>query len=67
MRALARSVDAALAAISAGRCPDCAAAQRLAGRVRRLALALFPDKAATYDLIYAPRLARAIRRRFPLH
>ncbi|RJX34583.1 MAG: hypothetical protein C4525_06855 [Desulfarculus sp.] len=67
MRALARVVDGALAAIQEGRCPDRAAAQSLAARVRRLALALFPDKEEAFALIYQPRLERAIRQRFPLH
>lgn len=33
----------------------------LAGATRRVALQLFPDKAATYDLIYAPKFDRLLR------
>jgi hypothetical protein len=42
-------------------------AMALARRVRRLAESLFPEKMETFDLIYRPRLERAIRERFPPH
>lgn len=33
---------------------------------RRFALALFPDKEATYDLIYAPRFRRILAEKYNL-
>ena len=39
-------------------------AKGLAARCKSVALAMFPDKELVFDLIYAPRLERAIRERF---
>lgn len=39
-------------------------ATELVGRCRSMALAMFPDKEFTYDLIYKPRLQRAVAERF---
>jgi hypothetical protein len=36
-------------------------AEELVAAARRRALALFPDKEATYELILAPRFARLVR------
>ena len=36
-------------------------ASELAAAARRVALQLFPDKADTYDLIYAPKFDRLMR------
>jgi hypothetical protein len=40
-------------------------AKGLAARCKSVALAMFPGKESVFDLIYAPRLAREIRERFP--
>jgi hypothetical protein len=66
-RLLAKAVDGALAAIVQSRVMDRPQAMALARRVRRLAESLFPEKMETFDLIYRPRLERAIRERFPPH
>ncbi len=60
-------MDGAIAVITGGRCPDLEDGRRLAQRVRRLALALFPGQEDTFDLIYRPRLERALRERFDWH
>lgn len=39
-------------------------ALEILGQVRELAARLFPDKAKTFELIYAPRFERMIRERF---
>ena len=67
LRTLARVVDGAVSAIARGECLDQDAARLLARRVRQLALALFPGKEDTFDLIYRPRLERALKERFRLH
>ncbi len=41
-------------------------ASELAAGAKRAALAMFPDKELTFDLIYRPRLQRLIRERFRL-
>jgi hypothetical protein len=41
-----------------------AEAQGILEEARGMALRLFPDKGATFELIYAPRFDRAIRERF---
>ena len=41
-------------------------AAEMAANARRAALSLFPDKELAYDLIYRPRLQRAINERFRL-
>ena len=41
-------------------------AAELVAATRRYALGQFPDKAATYDLIYAPRFQRLMAERFRL-
>ncbi len=48
--------------------PDLAVgeAAELVAATRRYALTLFPDKAAAYDLIYAPRFQRLMTERFGL-
>ena len=66
-RLLAKAVDGALAAILGSGVMELEQAQALARRVRRLAERLFPDKMRAFDLIYQPRLERAIRERFPGH
>jgi hypothetical protein len=42
-----------------------AEAKGLAARCKSVALSMFPDKESVFDLIYAPRLERAICERFP--
>ena len=41
-------------------------AVRLVQAVRSQALALFPGKERTYDLIYAPRFARVLREKYQI-
>lgn len=41
-------------------------AAKLVADTRRAALALFPDKGETYDLIYQPRLQRLLREKYRL-
>ncbi len=53
-------VHMALDVISQGQLPYEEAIE-LAAAVRRVALQLFPDKGATYDLIYASKFDRLLR------
>ncbi|HEV8384753.1 MAG TPA: hypothetical protein VGQ11_07765 [Candidatus Acidoferrales bacterium] len=53
-------VHMALDIISQGQLPY-HEAMELAAATRRVALQLFPDKGATYDLIYAPKFNRLLR------
>ncbi len=63
VRLLRRAVDTAYAIIlQADITVD--EALDIVNATKRRALALFPDKEETYDLIYAPRLFRAIEERF---
>ena len=41
-------------------------ASEMVAETRRFALALFPDKEATYDLIYAPRFRRILTEKYNL-
>ena len=41
-------------------------ASELVANTKRAALAMFPDKEFTYDIIYKPRLQRLLRERFRL-
>ena len=41
-------------------------ASELAANAKRAALAMFPDKEFAYDILYRPRLQRAINERFHL-
>jgi hypothetical protein len=41
-------------------------ASELAAGARRAALAMFPDKEFTYDILYKPRLQRLMNERFRL-
>jgi|YelNatPaOPRAMG01_1025707.scaffolds.fasta_scaffold00016_22 hypothetical protein len=41
-----------------------AEAVQMVGQLRRTATAMFPDSGEAFDLIYKPRLERAIRHRF---
>ena len=53
-------VNLALEVISQGQLPY-EEALELVAATRRVALQLFPDKGATYDLIYASKLDRLLR------
>lgn len=59
-------VDVALAEIRSGRLSR-AQTETMVKNVRRQALILFPDKESTFDLIYRPRLQRAITETYRLH
>ena len=41
-------------------------ASELAANAKRAALAMFPDKEFTYDILYKPRLQRLLNERFRL-
>jgi hypothetical protein len=41
-------------------------ASELAANTKRAALAMFPDKEFTYDILYKPRLQRLLNERFRL-
>jgi hypothetical protein len=41
-------------------------ASELAAGAKRAAMAMFPDKELAYDLLYKPRIQRAMRERFRL-
>lgn len=41
-------------------------ASELVAATRRFALTLFPDKAATFDLIYRPRLQRLLAEKYKI-
>jgi hypothetical protein len=41
-------------------------ASELVAETRRFALRLFPDKATTYDLIYAPRFQRVLTEKYKM-
>ena len=41
-------------------------AAEMAANARRTALAMFPDKALAYDILYKPRLQRLMNERFRL-
>ncbi len=59
-------VDLALMEIRAGRLSR-AQAQDVVENLRSQALKLFPGKETAFDLIYRPRLQRAITETFKLH
>jgi hypothetical protein len=59
LRELRVTVDLAASVIGQGRLPR-AEADALVAATRRRVLALFPDKAATFDLVLAPRFARLL-------
>ncbi|MEW6262984.1 MAG: hypothetical protein AB1641_07885 [Thermodesulfobacteriota bacterium] len=66
IRELSRTVDLALLYLQAAPL-DREQAQELVRRVRAKAMRLFPDKAATFDLIYQPRFRRVLVKRFGLN
>ena len=59
LRELRVTVDLAASVIAQGRLPR-AEAEALVAATRQRALALFPDKAPTFDLVLAPRFARLL-------
>jgi hypothetical protein len=59
LRELRVTVDLAASVIAQGHLPR-AEAEALVAATRQRALALFPDKAATFDLVLAPRFARLL-------
>jgi len=66
LRYLRFLVDLALQEIRAGRLTR-TQAQDVVGNLRSQALKLFPGKETAFDLIYRPRLQRAITETFKLH
>jgi len=66
VRILRRLVDFSLAYIAQSRIPLDQAHAIVAG-VKRHALHLFPDKGATFDLIYLPRFRRLVQEKYGLH
>ena len=59
LRELRVTVDLTASVIAQGRLGR-AEAEALVAATRERALALFPDKAATFDLVLAPRFARLL-------
>jgi len=59
-------VDFTIAVIRQGRLP-LEEVYRLVDGLKRHALSLFPDKEKTFELIYRPRITRAIRESYRLH
>ena len=59
-------VDFTVSVILQGNLP-CHRAQRLVEGLKKHAIDLFPGKEDTFELIYRPRLNRAIRERYRLH
>jgi len=66
IRILRRLVDFSLAYIAQSRIPLDQAHAVVEG-VKRYALRLFPDKEATFDLIYLPRFRRLLQEKYRLH
>ena len=66
LRYLRFMVNLALMEIRSGRL-TLAQAGEIVQHVRRQALALFPGKETAFDIIYRPRLQRAITETFQLH
>lgn len=66
IRRLRRTVDFSLALIAQSDLSQLQA-QKLVQVVREKALALFPGKEETFDLIYAPRFRRLIVERYGLN
>lgn len=66
VRTLRRLVDFSLAYIAQSSIPLDQAHAIVAG-VKRYALRLFPDKEATFDLIYLPRFRRLLQEKYRLH
>ena len=66
VRILRRLVDFSLAYIAQASIPLDQAHAVVEG-VKRHALRLFPDKEATFDLIYLPRFRRLLQEKYRLH
>lgn len=66
VRMLRRLVDFSLAYIAQSSIPMDQAHAVVEG-VKRYALRLFPDKEATFDLIYLPRFRRLLQEKYRLH
>jgi hypothetical protein len=66
LRYLRFMVDLALMEIRSGRL-TLAQAGKIVENVRRQALALFPGKETAFEIIYRPRLQRAITETYQLH
>ncbi|MGQ9688803.1 MAG: hypothetical protein ACUVXF_08475 [Desulfobaccales bacterium] len=66
LRYLRFLVDLALLEIRAGRYTK-PQAEKIVSNIRTQALQLFPGKELAFDLIYRPRLQRAISETFQLH
>lgn len=66
LRYLRFLVDLALMEIRAGRYTK-AEAEKIVNNIRSQALQLFPGKELAFELIYQPRLRRAIAETFKLH
>jgi len=66
VRILRRLVDFSLAYIAQSSIP-LEKAHAVVEGVKRYALRLFPDKEATFDLIYLPRFRRLLQEKYRLH
>jgi len=65
-RKLQRSIDVSLALITHSPDLTIGASVDIVIAARRIALELFPDSGDTFDMLYRPRLMRAISERFGL-
>ena len=65
-RKLQRSIDVSLALITHSPDLTVGASIDIVIAARRIALELFPDSGGTFDMLYRPRLMRAITERFGL-
>ena len=65
-RKLQRSIDVSLALITHSPDLTVGASIDIVIAARRIALDLFPDSGETFDMLYRPRLMRAIAERFGL-
>ena len=65
-RKLQRSIDVSLALITHSPELSVGGAIDIVIAARRIALELFPDSGETFDMLYRPRLVRAITERFGL-
>lgn len=66
VRRLQRLVDFSLQLIAQSNMPM-SEAHTIIGLVKRRALDLFPDKEATFDLLYTPRFRRLVAEKYGLH
>lgn len=65
LRRLQLMIDMALSVLRQDPALTLSEALSLVASCKAAALAMFPDKESTFDLIYKPRLERVLKERFP--